>query len=219
MTSTSTTPALVPFITSRAGEDPSRNNLVFTSVRGYERLSYEDEGPFDRDAHGVLWGRCALNPCDDRGVPTGEPLWKLMHPFRQRMAMTAMRCQVCAEPARTPLGYVFLAATASVDLDADPALTSQPPVCGRCVRAALKLCPHLQTGPIAFIAQGAPLYGVHGVLYGRRRNGAEVTVYPDHPLPYGHPELPVMLASQLVRRLSRFRIVDAAALLDELAAA
>lgn len=212
-----TMPALVPFVIQREGEDAAPNNLMLATLGpGRHRLCYADEDPRDRDLRGVLWGRCSFNPVDEHKMPTGKPQWRLMHPFRQRMTMQAMRCQVCAEPARTPLGYIFLAGPGAVGPEQTQVLTAQPPVCARHVRASAELCPHLHGRPMVFLAQSAPLYGVHGVLYGYGGLGVQVMGRPEEPLPYGHPNLSTFLASQLVRRLSSFRLVDLNELLQEL---
>ncbi|MFB6931310.1 hypothetical protein [Streptomyces chartreusis] len=133
--------------------------------------------------------------------------------------MQKLRCQVCVKPARTPLGFIFLAGPDDYKHDASSIITGQPPVCGRHVRAAASLCPHLDGRPMTFLARSAPLYGVHGTLYGYGQDGVQVVATPDHPLPYGHPNLPTFLASQLVRRLNSFRLVDLDELLQELARA
>ncbi|MDQ0988795.1 hypothetical protein [Streptomyces sp. V3I7] len=66
---------------------------------------------------------------------------------------------------------------------------------------------------MVFLAKSAPLYGVHGTLYGLNDNGqVHALAQPEHSLPFGHPNMPTMLASQLIRRLTSYRIVD----LDEL---
>jgi hypothetical protein len=212
-----TEPGLVPYITQRQGEEAAPANLVLHPVRGGGyRLSYLDEEPEDRDLRGVLWARCSFNPVDESGMPLGAPQWRMMHPARQRATMQALRCQVCHQPARTPLGYVFLAGPRDVDPDGPLVLTNQPPVCPRHVRAAARLCPHLREDPMVFLALSAPLYGVHGVLYGYGEDGVQVMASPDAPLPYGHPNLATFLASQLVRRLGSFRVVDLEELLHAL---
>ncbi|WP_167382939.1 hypothetical protein [Streptomyces mangrovisoli] len=46
------------------------------------------------------------------------------------------------------------------------------------------------------------MYGVIGVIYGYDpEHGVHVIAEPATPLPYGHPNLPTYLASQLVRSL------------------
>jgi hypothetical protein len=214
---TSTEPGLVPFVIQREGERAAPDNLRMTILRpGRYRLRYADEDPRDRDLRGVLWARCSFNSVDPLQMPTGTPQWRLMHPYRQMVCMQAMRCRVCAEPARTPLGFIFLAGPYEVDVERTPVLTNQPPVCARHVRAAARLCPHLDGRPMVFLAQSAPLYGVHGAVYGYGEQGVYVVAEPDGPLPYGHPNLSTFLASQLVRRLGSFRTVDLDELLTEL---
>jgi len=136
-----------------------------------------------------------------------------MHPYRQLMTMQTLRCQICTAPARTPLGFIFLAGPKDEDPTKPSIITNQPPVCARHVRAAAKLCPHLEENPLVFLAQSAPLHGFHGTLYGLDGdNKVYVVAKPDHPLEFGHPNLATFLASQLIRRLSSFRVVG----LDEL---
>ncbi|MFJ1974080.1 hypothetical protein ACIO93_36230 [Streptomyces sp. NPDC087903] len=217
---TTSEPGLIPFITQREGEQAAPDNLlILQHGPGNYRLHYRDEDVRDRDLRGVLWARCAFNPVDERGMPTGTPLWKLMHPYRQMMTMQAMRCQVCTRHARTPLGFVFFAGPGDHDPAQPQTLTNQPPVCPRHVRAAAALCPHLETKPMVFLATSAPLYGVTGTLYGLNGDGVHVVAKPDHPLPYGHPNLATFLASQLIRRLSSFRVVELETLQRELAEA
>ncbi len=196
---------LVPFITLREGEEAAPGNLIILSSPSGLRLYYADEDPRDRDLHGVLMARCSFS-MDGHKVPMGRPQWKLMHPYRQMMTMQAMRCQVCAGPARTPLGFVFLAGPGAIDPEQAPVLTNQPPVCAQHAVPAARLCPHLAGNPMVFIARSAPLYGVQGALYGYGEGGVTVVARPDAPLPYGHPNLPTFLASQIVRRLGSFRL-------------
>jgi hypothetical protein len=212
---------LVPFIIQRRGEEAAPADLVIhRAAPGRYRLHYLDEDPRDRDLHGVLWGRCSFNPLNDHDWPTGEPEWKMMHPFRQRITMQSLRCQVCTQPARTAGGFVFLAGPHDLDAEADTVLVNQPPVCSRHVKAAARLCPHLAGQPRVFLARSAPLYGVIGVIYGYSlEHGVHVVAQPDMPLPYGHPNLHTCLASQLVRRLSSFTVLTVDELMDELDAA
>ncbi|CAM5236372.1 hypothetical protein [Streptomyces griseomycini] len=212
-----TEPPLIPFVIQREGEEAAPDNLRLAPLgKGRYRLCYADEDPRDRDLRGVLWARCSFGPVDDLGQPTGRPQWRMMHPLRQRGTMQAMRCQVCAERARTPLGYIFLAGPDTVDPDDSMVLTNQPPVCARHARPAAELCPHLTRDPVVLLAQSAPLYGVNGVGYGASADGVLVVQRPEGPIPYGHPLLPTVLASQMVRRLSTFRLMGLDQLLWEL---
>ncbi|CAM5654244.1 hypothetical protein GCM10010261_63890 [Streptomyces pilosus] len=163
---TSIKPALVPFITQRKGEEAAPDNLIIYRKPSGARLYYADEDPRDGPMRGILWARCGFNPVDDRFMPTGEPQWKLMHPYRQMVTMARLHCQVCAEPARTGLGFNFLAGPKDYDPTSPTILTNQPPVCAKHARAAAALCPHLEKNPMVFLAQSAPLYGVDKVVYG-----------------------------------------------------
>ncbi|GGV45426.1 hypothetical protein GCM10010293_53440 [Streptomyces griseoflavus] len=210
-------PPLVPFVIQREGEEAAPDNLLLTTIGpGRYRLRYADEDPRDRDLRGVLWARCSFGAVDDLGRPTGRPQWRMMHPLRQRGTMQALRCQVCAERARTPLGFIFLAGPNTVDPDDPTVLTNQPPVCPKHVRTAAEQCPHLTPDPMVFLAQSAPMYGVNGVGYGYGNQGLQVVQRPAGPIPYGHELLPTVLASQMVRRLSAFRLVGLNQLLWEL---
>ncbi|MFI5814877.1 hypothetical protein ACIA7S_28460 [Streptomyces sp. NPDC051643] len=209
--------ALVPYITMREGEEAAPANLLIYPGTGV--LYYADERPEDRDRYKVLWARCSSNPLDARQQPTGEPRWKFMHPGRQRSTMERLLCQVCAQPARTPLGLVFISAAGVTDPVEPTVLTDQPPVCARHIRTVLKLCPALEHDPMVMLATSAPLYGVHGVLYGLKGRSVEPLVHPDEPMAFAHLQTPTMLASKLVRRLSSFRVVDPDELVHNLAAA
>ncbi|MGW5971922.1 hypothetical protein [Streptomyces sp. NPDC055186] len=212
-----TEPPLVPFVIQREGEGAAPDNLMLSPLgKGRYRLRYADEDPRDQDLRGVLWARCGFGPVDDRGMPAGRPQWRMMHPLRQRGTMQMMRCQVCGERARTPLGYIFLAGPDTADPDDPVILTNQPPVCAQHARPAAKQCPHLTSDPMVFLAQSAPLYGVNGVGYGYKDQKMQVVERPAGPIPYGHPLLPTVLASQMVRRLSSFRLVGLNELLRNL---
>ncbi|MFD7058381.1 hypothetical protein [Streptomyces sp. NPDC059906] len=210
---------LIPFVTQREGEDEAPDNLVILeNTPGRFRLYYSDEDPAqDRDMRGVLVTRCSFNPVDNDGRMTGKPLWKMIHPHRQIMTMQNMRCQVCAGPARTRLGYIFLFAPKDLAPDTSHVLTNQPPVCPKHARAAAALCPPLGTDPTVFLTQSAPLYGVHGTLYGPGAEGVLAVDRPVDPLPYGHRDLPRFLASQVIRRLGSYRAVGLGQLLHSLA--
>ena len=120
---------------------------------------------------------------------------------------------------RPALGFIFLAGPRDHDPSQPSTLTNQPPVCRKHTRATARLCPHLEDDPTVFLARSAPLYGVHGTLYGRDAGGVKVVAQPDAPLPYGHPNLGTFLASQLVRRLQSFRVIGLDELLNSLATA
>lgn len=202
---------LVPYITAREGEEADS----FSSLRatfdatGRARLGYWDESPEDRDVRGVLWGRVSQS-IGDGGLPTGEPKWRMLHPARQRETMLRLRCQVCVADARTSDGILFLESKK----DGVPTLsttvrTAQPPVCRRHARIAAKRCPYLAAhGSVMLLAQSAPLYGVVGTPHVYSGNGLQVLAGDDAPVPYGDPSLRWFLASQLVRTLPAFTVMD-----------
>ncbi|MFC7841866.1 hypothetical protein [Streptomyces sp. NPDC057382] len=209
---------VIPFITQRKGEDAGPANLYLLRRRGGSelRLFYGDEDPRDRPVRNMLWARCSFS-FDQNGMPTGEPQWKFMHPYRQMATMLASRCQVCTRPARTPLGLIFLTGPKDQDPASSLLLTNQPPVCARHVRTTQKLCPHMDGEPKVLLAASAPLYGVMGTVYGLTPgNRVEVVEQPAEPLKFDDPRAPRVLASQLVRRLSSVRVLTVDDLLREL---
>ncbi|TQE15813.1 hypothetical protein Sipo8835_44440 [Streptomyces ipomoeae] len=220
MTGTRKASRLIPYITQRKGEDAAPDNLIILQHAFGPQLHYRDEDPArDRPMRGqpghlgALWARCAFNPLDEDGMPTGKPQWKFMHPYRQMLTMQALRCQVCTKPARTLLGYIFLAGPNDEDPDQPTIKTNQPPVCAKHAPTAAEFCPHLEGDPMVFLATSAPLYGVHGILYGlNKKRQVQVVAKPKKPLPFDHPNVPTLLASQLIRQLTSFRVVG----LDEL---
>jgi hypothetical protein len=217
---TSIEPGLVPYVTLREGEEgaPDTLSIVREWPSNRPRLRYLKEEPDDRDVRGVLWSRCSQTRRDEGNMPTGKPRWRLMHPARQRETMQSLLCQVCVKPARTSLGFVFLAGPDDDQADKTSVITAQPPLCRRHIVPAARLCPYLDGRPVVYLAQSAPMYGVHGTVYGYGQDGVRVVAQPDAPLPYGHPNLPTFLASQLVRRLGSFRRVDLDELMRELSA-
>ncbi|MGW8889101.1 hypothetical protein [Streptomyces sp. NPDC055749] len=202
---------LVPYITAREGEEADS----FLSLRatfdrtGTARLGYWDEGREDRDLRGVLWSRVSQSIGDDR-LPTGEPQWRLVHPSRQRETMLQLRCQVCVGNARTPDGTLFLESKKDgVPPSSTTVRTAQPPVCRRHALIASKRCPYLaKHGSVALLAQSAPLYGVIGTPHAYSDHGLQVLAADDVPVPYGDPSLRWLLASQLVRTLRAFTVMD-----------
>ncbi|MFE6018663.1 hypothetical protein ACFQ6O_18585 [Streptomyces sp. NPDC056441] len=212
----STVSRLVPYITAREGEEPESHLALRATFdrAGRPALGYWDESREDRDPRGVLWGRCSQLIGRD-GLPSGRPQWRLVHPARQRETMTRLHCQICASPTRTPQGYPFLVrATKGVPRPGDILRTAQPPVCLAHLRAAVEQCPHLQKGYTALMVRSAPLYGVIGTPYQWTAQGIKELPGDDTPIPYRTSELRWFLASQLVRCLQDFTVVD----LDDLTA-
>ncbi|WP_234330398.1 hypothetical protein [Streptomyces acidiscabies] len=199
----------VPYITCRAGEEPVKHRALSVSydLDSRPRLAYRTELPGDRDLNGVLWARCPQTRGVD-GLPTGEPRWRDVHPVRQRECMQRLLCQVCAQPARTPEGFLFLVGPGEVGEDRTRVLTTQPPVCRKHARTAAVLCPYLRNAPTVLLAQAPRIHGVVGALYEHTGRGVRPAPADVGSLSYGHPALRWYLASQMVRRLESFRVVE-----------
>ena len=99
------TPAIVSYVTQRAGGRTTSDSLVLLPTRGsrgrgrYRLFHAGKEAHLDRDLRQVLWARVSFNLYVQRQQPTGEPEWKLTLPFRQWATMERMRCQICAASA------------------------------------------------------------------------------------------------------------------------
>ena len=201
---------VVPYITAREGEDADS----FLDLRigcgwdGRQQLRYVNEVPPDRDFRGVLWARYSMS-LDSVGNPCGTPRWKLVDPLRQRATMSLLRCQVCTVQLQRKDGILFLEPE-NGEADYGRRLrTAQPPVCGKHARMAAERCPRLRSkGHVALLATRFPLYGVIGQAYQWSANGLQALSYDDSPMPYGHPQIGMFLASQLVRELRDYRVVN-----------
>ncbi|QMU79063.1 hypothetical protein GXW83_28515 [Streptacidiphilus sp. PB12-B1b] len=195
----SSKPTAVPFITARAGEDPSCARLVALSAgRG---IGYQDERPEDRDERGVLWGRVPQ-------LPVGRPRWKDVHPQRQRICMERLLCQVCTRPAdHNHQGWLFLRGSFENTVS-EGVLTAQPPLCLAHALLSAEQCRYLADGFQAMRVQHPLLFGVLGTSYILDRFAEPMALPPGDPVPYTHPRVPWVLASQLVRCLLGVTDVD-----------
>ncbi|MEU2874151.1 hypothetical protein ABZ769_33985 [Streptomyces olivoreticuli] len=210
-----TMPTTIPYITTRKGErDEAASRL---GVLPHAGLSYVNEGPGDRDSRGVLWARCSQSR-DTAGRLTGVPLFREVHPARQRECMTSLRCQICVQQAsRTDAGYLFLQSRHPEDPKEpgwpEGTLTAQPPLCLKHGVLSGEECVHLASaGFIALRSRRPRLYGVTGTRYRLNGTFSLEPVTDEHvTVPYGDPTAAMFLASQLVRRLGDVTVVDLAA--------
>jgi hypothetical protein len=146
----------VPYAVPWTGE--TFNARTLTVRADGTGLCYRDEKPADRDQHGVLWARM-------RGPGDGRPKFGKMHPVRQRRAMRALLCRVCAGPAsRTSRGWLFVM-PGSPGPDVEGSLCTKPPICKPCAQLALRHCPEL-TDPVAVRVRKPRIWGVLGDQYG-----------------------------------------------------
>ncbi|WP_258177144.1 hypothetical protein [Streptomyces solincola] len=201
---------VVPYITAREGEEA--DSLLSLNVRlgpdRRPRLGYVDEAAPDRDLRGVLWARYSMS-LDFGGQPTGSPKWRLVHPLRQRTTMALLRCQVCTVQLKRSDGILFVETADDRDDYTGPVKTAQPPVCLEHARMAARRCPRLRAkGHVALLATRFPLYGVIGTPYQYTADGIQPLSSTDVPLPYSHPQIGWFLASQLVRELREYTVVN-----------
>jgi hypothetical protein len=175
-------------------------------------IRYEQELPADRDDCGVLWAHARQSLV--RGRPAGRPRFGQVHPFRQREAMSRLRCNVCmGQPSRNELGYLFLEAHPQDPIEGR--LTIQPPLCLPHALDGIERCSFLRNGGYVLLRSRVPrLHGVVGCFYRPGADGVEAvpsTRNPneDIPVAYARHELtPWLLASQMVRRLTKVTVVS-----------
>ncbi|HWC84337.1 MAG TPA: hypothetical protein VG756_30645 [Pseudonocardiaceae bacterium] len=174
--------------------------LVLQSSAG---IRYADENLLDRDKDGVLWNRVQCRP------GTGDPIYNQVHPLRQRKAMRNLWCQVCAGPAdHHDDGTLWLLRDRRSDWPNWPEgiANTHPPVCARCARVSVRICPWLKPGFVAVRAHST-VTGVIGAIYRAGR------VFPrptddDDTVRYGDPLLRWVRATQLVRELRDCTFVE-----------
>lgn len=188
-----------PYITKWSEEHQQRDPLIAHPNRG---ISYLEPTPLDRDNHGVLWERTPLL----RG--RGHPLFKVVHPLRQRRAMQRLLCNVCGGPAdQNDQGTLWLIRDYRDDWPGWPNRmgVTEPPVCTPCAHLAARVCPSLRKGAVAVRVGRAPISGVRGVLY--RRDGNDTVPVEIVTVLYDDPIVRWVRASYLVRELLDCTIV------------
>lgn len=128
-----------------------------------------------------------------------------MHPLRQRVAMAGLLCQVCGGPAdRNENGVLWRIGDAPDAPGSWPQglETAHPPVCQPCADLSVRACPHLRQRFVALRVRSWTQAGVHGALY---RPGCPDPVLTDATgIPFDHPAVQWIIASQLIVRLDRF---------------
>jgi hypothetical protein len=178
VTSAPTKPIIAPYITAWSAEVDPPATVVGIPGGG---IGYADEKATDRDKHGVLWARASRHPGE------GRPVFKKVHPIRQRRAMRNLLCQVCGGPAdRNDDGVLWLLRDFRDDWQGWPNQMSvtEPPVCQPCVHLSMKLCPALRRGAAVIRARQHPIVAVRGSLHvGQQfpRPVKDMTVHLDNP--------------------------------------
>jgi hypothetical protein len=195
--------AVVPYIVQWSGEELLLSGLVQRSGGG---IGYVDETLMDRDEWGVLWARTASR------IGVGKPLFKDLHPLRQRRAMLRLLCQVCAQPADwNEQGHLWL-------LPEQPSYepgwpedvpVTLPPLCLPCARLSVRMCPALRPNYIAVRAHSR-VCGVSGVRFTAGRVSPQFAPddAKDDIVYFEDPAICWMLATQRARTLHGCTFVD-----------
>jgi len=190
-----------PYITQWSGEHELPSQLI--EHPGYG-IAYLDENLADRDARGILWFRTPSRPGH------GQPLFKEVHPLRQRRAMRRLLCGVCGKPAdQIDSGVLWLLRDFRDDWPDWPngMAAIEPPICLPCLRPASRLCPSLRKGAVAVRVRHAPIAGVRGALY--RSRGGMIPAFSDEiTVAYDDPMARWVRASNLVRQLYDCTLVE-----------
>ncbi|MGW3951180.1 hypothetical protein ACWEKM_09605 [Streptomyces sp. NPDC004752] len=176
---------------------------------GIPHLAYLHPRPEDRDAHGNLWARMTRPPEDERG----HVLWACMDPLRQRECMEGLLCQVCAKPAETDEGTVFVEWQRPWEepKPLNRITTDAPPVCRSCLPSSLRRCPFLrgEESVRVLLVRKSVLSGVSGTLYRVRDDLARwVPSEQDAYSSFNKPRHPGMLAQRLYRKLRGVTALD-----------
>lgn len=191
----------VPFITAWSGEPRRARVVTWRPIWG---VRYGDEVPGDR-VDQVLWAAHHEAPGQ------GDPQFLVVHPQRQRAAMTDLLCQVCGQaPPPDERGPLWLIIDARGDWDDWPegALTTHPPVCVPCAQLSRERCPEVRrTAYVAVRSAASEPAGVHGTVYAPGSTG--VTMLPEkHLVTFDNPLIRWVVAGQLARSLHGCTMVD-----------
>lgn len=190
-----------PYITQWSEEHAAPSQLIERPGVG---IAYLDEHLTDRDDRGVLWYRTSSRP------GCGQPLFKEVHPLRQRRTMRRLLCGVCAKPAdRSDDGVLWLLRDFRDDWPSWPngMAAVEPPICLPCVRPASRLCPSLRKGTVLVRVRHAPIAGVRGALY-RSSSGLIPDCLDEITVAYEDPLARWVLASNLVRQLFDCTLIE-----------
>ena len=188
-----------PYITSWSSEHELKRDVVECRSVG---IAYTDECVTDRDDHGVLWCEVVSRPRQ------GRPQFGRVHPLRQRRAMRRLLCQVCGSPAdQNDDGVLWLLQDHHDDWPSWPERmgSTEPPVCAGCVPIAMRLCPAMRQGAVAFRVCRYPIIGVRGMLY--HREGKDLIATHEENARYDDPTVRWMRAVSLIRELRDCTIV------------
>lgn len=199
----------VPYITAWSGEALSLA-LGFASHPESTglRLTYLDPVPTDW-IYGVLRARQGL-------THGGRPEWKLVHALRQWRCMERRLCQVCGRSAvdgETGRTWWLLA---DDEDEAGPQVgyANAPPTCRKCMPEAVRSCPRLRQGAMAFTVSDCEPYAVLGHIFRPLARGVELVEQNVMVLLEEFQRLECMLAHQLVVLLHDLQPIELHVLQD-----
>lgn len=195
--------SVVPYIGSWTGEERPEPRIIRRRQGG---IAYADETLLDRDDWGVLWTRTTAR------IGVGRPLFKQLHPRRQRRAMLDLLCQVCAQPAdHTDHGSLWLLPGSKIreGEGLTSILTIYPPLCSACARISVSMCPALRQG-YALLRARSRVVGVTGVVFRPVYPFPRLVIDDDYPdvVSFDDPMLAWTLACQLARELVDVTVID-----------
>lgn len=130
----------VPWIARWTGEIADQSIKVSRSRDIPLMVGYED-GNENREASGILWMREGIGR-------RGEPEFGQVSAYRQRLAMTRRRCQVCGEKIQDEVIRWLVPNRLLHVLPDGRAITISAPTCSECIPLAMELCPFLKTAEV-----------------------------------------------------------------------
>lgn len=194
--------AVVPYIGSWTGEEIRPTTIICRPGGG---IGYADETILDRDEWGVLWARMAGR------IGVGKPLFTELHPVRQRRAMLRLLCQVCAMPAdRSEDGNLWLVPEKEVgrwEGWPEGMSTIHPPLCGKCAKISVRMCPALRPRWVAMRAHSRAC-GVTGAVFAPGGRFPRLVQNNDEVIQFGDPAIRWVQAALLARTLFACMLVD-----------
>lgn len=195
--------SVVPYVGSWTGEERPEPRIIRRPQGG---IAYADETLLDRDKWGVLWTRTTAR------IGVGRPLFKQLHPRRQRRAMLDLLCQVCAQPAdHTDAGALWFIPGTKIREGGGPegTATIYPPLCSACARISVSTCPALRRSYMLLRARSR-VVGVTGVAFRPAYPFPHLVIDDDYPdgVSLDDPMLAWTLACQLVRELVDATVID-----------
>ncbi|RPK32433.1 hypothetical protein EES39_38765 [Streptomyces sp. ADI92-24] len=194
---------IAPYVIAWTDESTPPARVVVTPAG----VSYADpvQDALARDFDNVLWELCA-------GTATGSPAYAAeLHPGRQPECMESLLCANCRNPAARDEGGMTWVLPAPEDglppaTRWEGARTEIPPMCASCARSVPRRCPRLREGYMELRVREAEQIGVRGTLHPRT---GEPGLRPEERalVLYDSPDLPFVVARQVVRELRQITVV------------